>query len=135
LKKIKWVPLIPMIGLALILSVPRAYGKGLEVIKKGGGYEFLINLDRDPPVIGDNPIEIGIRDDNGVDVKDAKVLVNYYMPPMPRMAPMNYTEEAKYSGSAYKLNMHFIMAGPWVIRVIVTHNEQRAVAKINVDAQ
>ena len=124
-----------MIGLAVILSVPRAYGKGLEVRKKVSGYEFLINIDRDPPVIGDNPIEIGIMDANGMAVKDAKVLVNYYMPPMPRMAPMNYTEEAKYSGSAYKMSMHFIMAGPWVIRVIATHNGQRVAIKINMDAQ
>lgn len=131
----KWIPLIPMIGVAVILSVPLAYGKGLEVRKKVSGYEFLINMDRDPPVIGDNPIEIGIRDANDIAVKDAKVLVNYYMPPMPRMAPMNYTEEARYSGNGYKLSMHFIMAGPWVIRVIVTHNGQRVATKINVDAQ
>lgn len=124
-----------MIGLALILFAPQTHGKGREIRKKGGDYEFVINLDRDPPITGDNPIEIGIRDANGVDVKDAKVLVNYYMPPMPRMAPMNYTEEADYSGSTYKLSMHFIMAGPWVIRVIVTHNGQRMVTKINVDAQ
>ena len=33
---------------------------------------------------------------------EAKVLVNYYMPPMPRMAPMNYITDAKLKGEKYR---------------------------------
>ncbi|MGW8322951.1 MAG: FixH family protein, partial [Thermodesulfobacteriota bacterium] len=68
-------------------------------------------------------------------ITDARVMVNYYMPPMPRMAPMNYTTRAKWKGESYNATMRFIMAGPWIIRVLATHEGKRAVAKFNVDAQ
>ena len=48
-----------------------------------------------------------------------RVSVNYYMPPMPGMVPMNYTIPAAPDGSGYTAKMNFIMTGPWniVIRV------------------
>jgi hypothetical protein len=131
----KLISLIPMIGLTLLATIPLVYGKGLEVKKQGEGYEFLINIDRNPPIVGDNHMEIEIRDAGGISVPDAEVQVNYYMPPMPRMAPMNYTEKAKWSGEKYKATLNLIMAGPWILRVIVNHNGKRMVARIQVDAQ
>jgi hypothetical protein len=48
-----------------------------------------------PPVLilGEDEIRIAIR--------DAQVLVNYYMPPMPRMALMNYTVPAGFKDRGY----------------------------------
>jgi hypothetical protein len=121
--------------LIVLLMVGIAYGKSYEVKRKAGEYEAEVKIDRYPPVLGDNKIEIEIRDCGGNCVKDAKVLVNYYMPPMPRMAPMNYTTDAKLKGEKYKATMNFIMTGPWIIAIKINHAGKMMTAKFNVDAQ
>lgn len=69
--------------------------------------------------MGENKIRIEIRDAGGRPLTGALVSVNYYMPPMPGMVPMNYTVPAAAAGSGYSAKMNFIMTGPWniVIRV------------------
>ena len=119
----------------ILLTVGIAHGRGLEVQKKVDDYDVLIRLDRYPPVLGDNPIEMEIKDPQGKPIVDAMVLVNYYMPPMPRMAPMNYKTDAKLSGGKYKTTMNIIMSGPWIIRILITRNGKTSLVKMNVDAQ
>ncbi len=121
--------------LVLILIGAIAYAKGYEVKKKAGEYETRIRIDRNPPVIGNNNIEIEIKDAAGKYVMDARVLVNYYMPPMPRMAPMNYRTDARLKGEKYKATMNFIMTGPWIIAIKITRQGKTATTKINVDVQ
>ena len=82
-------------ALILFLIPSIANPKGYEVKRKAGEYEAEVKIDRYPPVLGDNNIEIEIKDAGGRLVTDAKVLVNYCMPPMPRMAPMNYITERR----------------------------------------
>ena len=86
-----------------------------RVRKKADGLTFDIAINRNPPVLGDNEIRIELRDPQGNPVLDAEVLVNYYMPPMPKMAPMNYTIPAPLKGKEYRATMDLIMAGPWNI--------------------
>ena len=107
----------------------------MEVRKTVDTYDVLVRLEKHPPVLGDNPLEVEIREAGGNAVSDAKVLVNYYMPPMPRMAPMNYKTDAPFSRGKYKMTMNIIMSGPWVIRVLITRGGKTSVVKINVDAQ
>ena len=89
-------------------------------------------MDRDPPILGDNHIKIEIRDGGGKRVKDAKVLVNYYMPPMPRMAPMNYRTDAPLKGEQFQATMRFIMSGPWYVVVIIQREKNNSSVKFNV---
>ncbi len=121
--------------LVLFFIAGTAYTKGYEAKKKVGGYEAEVKMDRSPPVVGDNNIEIEIKDAGGNNLTDAKILVNYYMPPMPRMAPMNYTTDAKLKGEKYKAKMNFIMSGPWIIAVKINHAGKTSTAKFNVNAQ
>ena len=120
--------------LILVLTMGIAYAKGLEVKKKAGEYDVEVKIDRNPPIIGDNSIEIEIKK-AGKPVTDAKVLINYYMPPMPRMAPMNYKTDAKLKKENYTATMNFIMAGPWYIAIIINHEGKISTTKLNVDAQ
>ena len=124
-----------LFGLILLLIPTIANPKAYELKRKAGEYEAEVKIDRYPPVLGDNKIEIEIKDGEGNLVTDAKVLVNYYMPPMPRMAPMNYTTDAKLKGEKYRATMNFIMSGPWVIAVKITHGGKTSTAKFNIDAQ
>ncbi len=124
-----------LIIFALLLGVSGAFSKSLELKKKAGEYEVKIEIDKNPPVIGDNKIEIEIKDAAGAPVTDAKVLVNYYMPPMPRMAPMNYKVEAKRKDEQYRAKMDFIMSGPWIIAVKITRDKKTTTAKFNIDVR
>ena len=110
-----------------------ACGKDLELKNKIGEYDVEIRLDRNPPIVGNNPIEIQIKDSRGQAITDAGVFINYYMPPMPRMAPMNYIIPAKADGTGYRATMNFIMSGPWVIAVKITSAGKTKTAKFHID--
>jgi hypothetical protein len=106
--------------LALMLAVFFATGEPCKagdyrVRKNAEGLTFDIAISRNPPVLGDNEVRIEIKDSQGNPVVDAEVLVNYYMPPMPRMPPMNYTIPASLKGKEYSATMDLIMTGPWNI--------------------
>ena len=121
--------------LTLFFIASTSFAKGYEVKKKVGDYDAEVKMDRSSPVIGDNNIEIEIKDAGGKSLTDAKVLVNYYMPPMPRMAPMNYITDAKLNGEKYKAKMNFIMSGPWIIAIKINHGGKISTTKFNVNAQ
>lgn len=127
-------PILTLFILLLLAGI--ASGKGYEAKRKAGGYEIEVTIDKNPPVaIGENHIEVEIRDAKGNPVTDARVLINYYMPPMPRMAPMNYKTDAKLKRQKYRATMRFIMAGPWVIAIKITREGKTVSTKLNVDAQ
>jgi len=118
----------------MLAAVPSVYSRNLELAGKAGAFEVRASIDRNPPILGKNHMEIEIRDSDGL-VREANVMVNYYMPPMPRMAPMNYTTKAELKKDKYRVTMDFIMAGPWIIRILITRGGKRGTAKFNIDAQ
>ena len=121
--------------LLVFLTASAAYSRELTVKKNARGYQVEATIDNYPLVIGDNHIKIGIKDGSGKSITDAEVLVNYYMPPMPRMVPMNYKTKAELESEIYGAKMDIIMAGPWYIRIIIKHEGKIFSAKFNVDAQ
>ena len=125
----KWIVLI----LGIFLLTDTVHSKSLEIKRKVGEYEVEVKLDRHPPVVGDNGIGIKITDGSGRAVTDARVLINYYMPPMPRMAPMNYKIEAKLKKERYMATMNLIMSGPWIIAIKIGRGEKNFTAKLNID--
>ena len=104
--------------LILCLATPAEAGD-YRVRRKTPNHVVDAAINRNPPVMGENTIRIEIRDAGGRTLTGARVSVNYYMPPMPGMVPMNYTIPAAPDGSGYSAKMNFIMTGPWniVIRV------------------
>jgi hypothetical protein len=109
-----------LMALLLILCFATAGEAGdYRVRRKTQHYVVDAGINRNPPVMGENTIRIEIRDAGGRTLTGARVFVNYYMPPMPGMVPMNYTIPATPDGSGYTAKMNFIMTGPWniVIRV------------------
>ena len=117
------------------LTVHAIHAKGLKVRRNAGGYRVEATINRYPLFLGTNHIEIEIRDDSGKPVTDARVLLNYYMPPMPRMVPMNYKTTADLKDGVYEAEMNIIMAGPWYVKVIIFREGKIATAKFNTDAQ
>jgi hypothetical protein len=125
----RWI----VLTLGIFFIVDGVHSKGFEMRKKVGEYEMEVKLDRHPPVVGENGIEIKITGGSGRAVTDARVLINYYMPPMPRMAPMNYKIEAKLKKERYMATMNLIMSGPWIIAVKISRGEKNFTAKLNID--
>lgn len=111
-----------------------AYAKDYEVKKKAGGYDIEIKIDKNPPVVGDNNIKVEVKDSAGKYVTDAKVRVEYSMPAMPGMPPMNYKTDAELKGNEYKARMNLSMSGPWNIAVKITRAGKTTTVKFNVDA-
>jgi len=111
------------------------FAKGLEVNQKAGAYDVRVEIDKNPPVVGDNGVIINIKDKAGKQVTDVKVRVDYSMPAMPGMPPMKYKTEAVVKGNAYKATMNLSMAGPWNIAVKIKTGEKVLTVKFNIDAQ
>jgi len=121
--------------LFLFLTASVAHCGGLKVKGNAKNCQVEVEVDRNPLVIGDNRLEIELKDDSGKVITDANVLVNYYMPPMPRMVPMNYKTKADLNDDKYATTLNIIMAGPWYIRIIINREGKISTLKFNMDAQ
>lgn len=128
---------IGKITIALLLVwifVPMAYGRDFTVRRIVDGYTLDIAINRNPPVSGPNVLKVEVKDPQGKAVTHIPVMVNYYMPPMPGMPPMNYTVKALPQGNGYNVTMDLIMTGPWniVIRATVPGKSLKVTVPIDV---
>lgn len=125
---------ILIVVLFVAVTVSIGYGRDYVARKKVGNYTIEIAINRNPPVVAKNELRIDIKDSQGKPLKGLTVMVNYYMPPMPGMAPMNYTVQAAWKGDGYTMTMDLIMTGPWniVIKTIVEGKNLSAIFPIDV---
>jgi len=61
--------------LILCLIIGTAYAGDFQASKRMGPYLATIQIDRNPPIVGENHLEIEIKDAGGRVVSDAKVMV------------------------------------------------------------
>lgn len=119
----------------LLAAFGQSFAKDYEITKKAGDYTVQIKLDKNPPVTGINKMEITINTLTGSDVADAVVAVDYGMPAMPGMGPMNYRANAPRKGDRYLASVNFSMSGPWLVNVKITRTGKTQVVKLNVDVK
>jgi nitrogen fixation protein FixH len=122
-------------AVALFLAAGVAYAKGYEVAKKAGEYDVVVTFERKTPVADDNAVAIVVKDASGKPVTDAKVKVDYSMPAMPGMPPMNYKTDAVLKGDEYKATLGLSMSGSWNIAVKITRAGKSSSMKFTVDAK
>lgn len=103
--------------------------------KKVDQFTVTATIDRNPPILGHNLLTVAITDGSGKPVKDLVVMVNYYMPPMPGMAPMNYTIRANPKGDGYAMTMDLIMTGPWIIVIKFPFQGKRLQMSFPIDVR
>jgi hypothetical protein len=126
----------PLFFLILFSWIPfSVYGSSLELLKRTPEYEVAASIDRNPPIIGQNNLSLTLKGPDGKKITQAQVLVNYYMPPMPRMVPMNYITPAPLKGDSYRTPLHLIMEGPWYIAVKITLGGRTSTVKFNIDVR
>lgn len=121
--------------LMVVLSGGLAIAKDYEVKKKAGDFDVEVRIDKNPPVVGDNNITVAVKDAAGKYVTDAKVVVDYSMPAMPGMPPMNYKTDSVLKGNEYRATMNLSMSGPWNIAIKITRAGKTSTAKFNIDAR
>jgi len=124
-----------MVLLSLVLLVGPAWGKNYEVSKKADDYTVKIEIDKNPPIQGNNNATITITEASGKNVKDAKVKVDYSMPAMSGMPAMNYKADAALKGNEYKAVLNFSMGGSWNIVIQITQGDKVKKVKLNVDVK
>ena len=107
----------------------------LEIKKKIGDFNVDIRIGSNPPLVGKNGVEIEIWDASAAAVLGAKVAIQYYMPPMPRMPPMNFKIEAKQKKGKYVAALNLIMAGPWIVVLRIVVGEKTWSAKFSIDVR
>jgi hypothetical protein len=121
------------VALILLLSAGLAVAKSYEVTRKAGDYTVDIKMDKNPPVVGPNNIEIVVKDAAGKAVSDARVLVDYGMPAMPGHPAMGYKTDAQLKSGVYQAMLNISMKGPWTITVRITHLGKAVSARFTVD--
>ncbi len=126
---------LAVLMLVVLMVAGVAYAKDYEVSKKAGEYTVDVKIDKNPPVAGNNNMDITVKDSGGKMVTDAKVVVEYSMPAMTGMPAMNYKADAALKGETYKATMNLSMAGSWNVTVKITRADKIQSAKFTVDAK
>ena len=121
--------------LMLVFITDASAAREYKARKKTADYTVYMAINRNPPIVDKNKLTLEIRDNKDRQVTDAKVLVNYYMPPMPGMPPMNYRTYAKSSGNKYVVIMDLIMSGPWNIVIKITRGAKSASVRFAIDVR
>jgi hypothetical protein len=124
-----------LVTLILLFTSELSHAGEYKVRKSAGRYVIEMRINRNPPVVDKNILTLNIRDGNGKYVTDARVMVNYYMPPMPGMPPMNYKTYAQLSGREYKATMDLIMSGPWNIVIKITRTGKTSTVRFAIDVR
>ena len=120
---------------SMIFMVGTAFAGDYAVQKKAGDYTVDIRMDKNPPVVGANNVEVVIKDKADKAVTDAKVQVIASMPAMPGMPAMENKADAKIDGGKYKAKIVLSMGGSWNMSVRITQDGKTVIAKYTVDAQ
>jgi hypothetical protein len=106
--------------------------QGLQA--KAGDYLVAIKLmDKGPPVVGANNIEIGVTDKGGEAVTDAKVLVTASMPAMSGIPAVENKAVAKPDGGKYKAKIDLPKGGSWNMSVQIIKGGKTSTAKFIAD--
>ena len=119
----------------VFLAAGVAYAKDYEVKKKAGEFDVIVTIDKNTQVTGDNGVTVSVKDAAGKIVTGAKVVVDYSMPAMPGMPPMNYKADAAPKGDVYAATMNLSMAGPWNITVKISAGGKTGSLKFTIDAK
>ena len=126
---------IAVFTLMLLLSAGLVWAKDYEIQKKAGDLSVVVKMDKSPAVMGENGIIVAVKDSAGKEVTDAGVKVEYSMPAMPGMPPMNYGAVLALSKNTYQGKLNFSMAGPWNVVVKIVRGGKTVSTKFSVDVQ
>lgn len=97
--------------LALLITVGFLNAQALDQKGNKDGYEIKLTSEKSL-IVGNNDFFVEISKD-GSAISDAKVKLKVFMPEMPGMPYMEFTDKAKLVDGKYKMMINFAMAGTW----------------------
>lgn len=97
--------------LALTITVGFLNAQPIEQNGNKNGYDVKLTSEKSL-IVGNNDFIIELSKD-GMAITDAKVKLKVFMPEMPGMPYMEFTDKAKLVDGKYKLMINFSMAGTW----------------------
>ena len=126
---------IALFTLILLLCGGLVWAKEYDIQKKAGDLSVVVKMQRNPAVMGENGITVTVKDATGKEITDAGVKVEYSMPAMPGMPPMNYGSVLAVQKNTYQGKLNFSMAGPWNIVVKILRAGKTVSTKFSLDVQ
>ena len=135
MKRWSWVVVVLAVFVAgtVFAQGVQAPGKEYKVQGKAGDYLVDIKMDKGPPVVGANNIEIAVTDKGGKAVTDAKVLVTASMPAISGKPAVENKAEAKPGGGKYKAKIDLSKGGSWDMYVRIVKGGKTSIAKFIVN--
>ena len=103
--------------------------------KKAGDYTVGLTIDKNPPVVGKNNVDISVKDSMGMIIKDGKVSLELSMAAMPGMPAANYKSNAELKGESYKAVIEPPMSGSWNLAVKISRANKTETAKFTLDVK
>jgi len=117
----------------LLFAAGFIYAKDYTVKKELDDFTVNLQIDKNPPVSGENKAQISLRDKTGAYITDATVVVEYSMPAMPGMPAMNNKTATEVKDKQYTATIDFHMSGSWNIVIKITRAGKTQSVKFNVD--
>jgi NAD(P)H-flavin reductase len=117
----------------LLFAAGFVYAKDYMVKKELENFTVNLQIDKNPPVSGENKVQISIQDKTGNYITDATVAVEYSMPAMPGMPAINYKSTTELKDKQYTANLNFSMSGAWTVSIKITRAGKTQSVKFNVD--
>ncbi len=89
--------IIAAVTILVVVTIGAAFAAS-TLTKQAGDYTVGLTMEKNPPVMGKNNVDVSVKDAAGAAVTDAKVVVEYSMPAMSGMPAMNYKANADVEG-------------------------------------
>lgn len=97
--------------LALLITVGFLNAQPIEQNGSKDGYDVKLTSEKSL-IVGNNNFTVELSKDGTV-LTDAKVKMKVFMPEMPGMPYMEFTDKAKLVDGKYKMLINFSMGGTW----------------------
>jgi len=124
------------IAMCIVLALVTGAAFAANTLTKNAGeYTVGLTMEKNPPVMGKNNVDVSVKDAKGAAVIDAKVVVEYSMPAMPGMPAMNYKTNADLKGTVYRAVIEPSMSGSWNVAVKISRGGKTETAKYTMDVK
>ncbi len=115
---------LTLIFFIIIALAGTLHAGSFKTIHDADDVKVEISMDSDPPVKGQNNINIVLHDSKGMLITNAQVRVIYNMKPMGNMPTMSYMAKAKFDGENYMAVTNFAMSGHWDVKINIKRPEK-----------
>jgi hypothetical protein len=122
------------VSILVVVAIGVAFAAS-TLTKKAGDYTVGLTMEKSPPVMGKNNVDVSVKDGAGAAVIDAKVVVEYSMPAMSGMPAMNYKTNADLKGDTYRAVIEPSMSGSWNVAVKISRGGKTETAKYTMDVK